>query len=456
MGDGFLKEIYDLDTRIVLELDEDQNRLYNAILKTIPKETLADLANNLEGCALSLKDKIEWMSKDHTREGELHRNEPIGTLLKLFVNKSSKRVVYARKELTTRFNTQSYRDQNKILRAFLQSGAGDCDFAGRILRDHWRKELTEEVKSAWTRTRRPMLAYVILRHLPNDYILSEQEELAGVAGYQHVCAVVGNKPGFDIDMSRISAPDQLYVMAKLGREVDQQEAEKSVYKYLLSYDKYYDTPLYRVPSFSSIRGWDRMVWAMGVLGMQDALVRLLEFENKVKGSVPRQVDYDEAWASFVTAIKDSLDPDAGGDQLGEEKKALHDAEPNRFSTPVGEQLQDEDHPAFMENNVKSEEKLFRKRQAENPDMSLAEEWRLFAECFYSDKPRLQNILLDAEFSQEDGSEVISIPVQNAFQEDWLRAGPLDEITSLFKQKTRFFPSSHYSITLKRKDTDEIF
>ena len=446
-GEGFPKESYDLDTRKVLELDEDQNRLYNAILKTIPKSTLSGLRDTLGDCPWSLLEKIEWMSQDHPREDNVKRNEPIGTLLKLFLNKSSKKVGYARKGLTSRFDKQSYRDQNKILRAFLRSGSGDCDWAGKILRDNWRKELTEEVKEAWTRTRRLMLAYVILRHMPNDYILSEQEELSKAAGYQYVCAVVGNEPGFTIDMERLAFPEYMYVMAKLGRKVDFEEAETKMYNFLLSYDKYYDVPPYRTPGFSSIRGWDRMVWAMGVLGMQDALVRLLEFENKVKENTPKDVHGFEAWAYFVTAIKDQIDPFGDPYRLAKELESCNKAEQQYFGLSDGEESIYEDLP------VVSEGQLFRTALDEKPDMTLSEEWTLFAEAFYKDNPRLQSYLLDAEIVLDGGIEVIVIPVFNALQEDWFKAGPLDEIRELFERKTRF-PRSHYSITIKRKDPDE--
>ena len=41
-GDGFPEEAVFSNSSIVLELDHDQDKLYTAILKTIPKEILAE------------------------------------------------------------------------------------------------------------------------------------------------------------------------------------------------------------------------------------------------------------------------------------------------------------------------------------------------------------------------------------------------------------------------------
>lgn len=453
-GEDFPRESYDLDTRLVLELDEDQNRLYNAILRTIPKETLAKLHDELEGCAWSLLDKIEWMSKEHPKAGLKH-NESISTLLKLFLNKASKKVGYARKCLTNRFDKQSYRDQNKILRAFLRSGAGDCDWAGRILRDNWRKEMTKEVKDAWTRTRRPMLAYAILRHFPKSYILSEQDSLSDVAGYQYVCAEAGNEIGFTIDMSRLSLPERLYVMAKLGRQVDSEETEKKVYNFLLMYDKYYEGPLPFTPNFSSIKGWDRMVWAMGVLGMQDALVRLLEFEDNVKKSIPEGILKSDSWPYFVAAIKDAVNHTDYDKRIETEKIAYEKA----TEMKIGEQSPFNVSSILLDaemNNDDDEQKewYFYDELSKHPLMTLEEEWDLFVESFYYDRPRLQNVLKQAIVSNKGNYQEIAVPVRNDMQESWLLNGPLDGIKRGFEDHTRY-AGTDFDIKLQHTDDYQV-
>ena len=96
-GDGFPAE-WSNNSNIVLELDHDQDKLYTAILKTVPKTTLAEIANELRydrNVAVSLIHKIEWLSEEHPKIGK-PKNEPILTLLDLYLNKKSKQVRYAR------------------------------------------------------------------------------------------------------------------------------------------------------------------------------------------------------------------------------------------------------------------------------------------------------------------------------------------------------------------------
>ena len=311
-GNEYPHESMIWDQNIVLELNPDQDKLYTAILKTIPKETLMAIASRLRrqpNCALSLIEKIEWMSQEHPPK-IIVRNEPIGRLLRYYLDKKSKKVAYARTQLRSRFIHQSYQEQNRILKAFLKGSKHDCEWAARSLRDNWRKEMTGYVSDAWENTGVKTLAYVILRHFPNEYILQEQTKLSDIAGYQYVCARVGNEPSFIIDESRLSTPDHFYVLAKLGREVDANAFEQRFYDYLLTYPYDYKRLHHKTVSLLSIDGVDRMIWAMGVLGMQDALIRLLEFRDKVMSKVQNVhvKDSQDSWPIFVSNMKLEIDP----------------------------------------------------------------------------------------------------------------------------------------------------
>ena len=311
---------------IVLELTPEQNKVYTAILKTIPSETLGKMAAQLRrvpDCAISLVEKMEWMSQEHPPKS-IVKNEPIGRLLRYYLDKKSKKVVYARTHLRSRFLHQSYQEQNKILTAFLNGSKDDCEWAARYLRDNWRKEMADSVSGAWYKTRIQALAYVILRHFPDGYILKEQDHLSEIAGYQYVCARVGNDPSFVLDESRLNTPDYFYVMAKLGRKVDAVVMEKRFYDYLLTYPYDYKHLNFKPVSLLSIEGVGRMIWAMGVLGMQDALVRILDFLDTIMCMVQdvHVKDGEEGWPILVANIKMEIDP--SGDN------SIYERERNRY------------------------------------------------------------------------------------------------------------------------------
>lgn len=305
------------------ELSPDQEKVCNALLKTIPKETLgwiADVLRRDPDCSSVFARKMEWMSEEHPPKAEV-RNEPIGRLIRYFVDKKSKKVAYARPLLRSRFPLQSHQDQNRILRAFLAGSKGDCEWAARYLRDNWRKEMAGAVSAAWERTGCLTLSYVILRHFPNEYIFREKDRLEAVAGYQHVCARLGNEPSFEMDESRLNTPDYFYVMASLGRDVDADALEKRFYDYLLTCQYNY-WPLHFTPvSLVAIEGVGKMIWAMGVLGMQDALVRLVYFMDRVMGAVenaPADEDH-QRWPTFVDCLKQEINPFLPPDIFEEEQ-----------------------------------------------------------------------------------------------------------------------------------------
>ena len=87
------------------ELSPDQEKVCNALLKTIPKETLgwiADVLRRDPDCSSVFVRKMEWMSEEHPPK-EVVRNEPIGRLIRYYVDKKSKKVAYARPLLRSRF-----------------------------------------------------------------------------------------------------------------------------------------------------------------------------------------------------------------------------------------------------------------------------------------------------------------------------------------------------------------
>lgn len=53
---------------------------------------------------------------------ERKRNTPVATLIKNYINKKSGKVPASRKEIQKRFDYLDWKDQKKIMQAFLESG----------------------------------------------------------------------------------------------------------------------------------------------------------------------------------------------------------------------------------------------------------------------------------------------------------------------------------------------
>jgi hypothetical protein len=83
------------------------------------------------------------------RHGKRKRNTPIATLIRNYINKKSGKVSESREEIQWRFNWLDWKDQKKILNAFLESGKSDREWAyGKVL-DFWDDSFLPKVKELW-------------------------------------------------------------------------------------------------------------------------------------------------------------------------------------------------------------------------------------------------------------------------------------------------------------------
>ena len=80
---------------------------------------------------------------------ERKRNTPIATLIKNYINKKSGKVRESRKEIQRRFDHLDWKDQKKIMQAFLESGKGDRLWAYSKLVDNWDKSFEPRIKELW-------------------------------------------------------------------------------------------------------------------------------------------------------------------------------------------------------------------------------------------------------------------------------------------------------------------
>ena len=80
---------------------------------------------------------------------EKKRNTPIATLIKNYINKKSGKVADSRGEIQTRFDYLDWKDQKKIISAFLESGKTDRQWAYSKVLDYWDKSFEPKVKELW-------------------------------------------------------------------------------------------------------------------------------------------------------------------------------------------------------------------------------------------------------------------------------------------------------------------
>ena len=227
-----------------------------------------------------LRGRIEYLLTPRTKEIP-KRNESITTLLKWFTDRKSGKVVAARKKLKDRFQAQSYMDQKRIVAAFLDSAnASDRDWAALIADRQWDESYSEHLKRAWGIRQTSTVAKTVIRHLETDFIKANISALAELSCVD-VCIRLGRNPEFDIRDYHLDTPDFLYVMAVLGRPLEESESdiEKMFFEYIYTCSS--AGGLFYSTTFDNFPKLRRAIWALGQHKLPGIILRFLEMYRYV-------------------------------------------------------------------------------------------------------------------------------------------------------------------------------
>ena len=276
--------------------DKDQNAIINALLRHLDRNTLRAINEYklFPFVSYELRCKIGCFLK----EKSIPSREDLPVLLEYYRNKRSRKVCYAAKALKYRFEYLASSEQKLILLAFFNGSQSDRYWAAKKSYNHWENEYSRYVEGIWTMNKdmscvKLDCSRIILAHFPAEFIIRHEAELVETAGYRAVCIAIGKHPDFNINWSRLDLPDELFVKAKLGIDVDAEQVEKDIYSYFrndlkkeTSFDPYVqrlpDEHGSPIPFFSDTHGFVSIVWALGKFGMHEALFRLFEFCQKIK------------------------------------------------------------------------------------------------------------------------------------------------------------------------------
>ena len=309
----------------------DINVVQNAIVRALPQDELRFLLKGVEDNQylrhrlgeLRLS-KLRWMTENPSgsKKDVHHRNETLSSLLKLFSDKRSGRVEYSRKELQRRYPYQSYADQKRILKQMFSGSKADRMWACRRLSQDRMPGFEDELRHEWESRHELSIAYIALRRLPSEYMLSQIEELsdAGVDIWE-ICSRLGNEPGFpyQITPELVSPERYIQTMAKLGRSVPEDVCRQIIHQVLVSHcgkiiaisqEEYVFAGIgHGLVKFSF---FNEMVWALGKLGHVDLLKQLLELFSAVAAQKPD--DLREVSRVVLKQLE-------GGDALSEHQDA---------------------------------------------------------------------------------------------------------------------------------------
>lgn len=152
------------------------------------------------------------------------RNTPTATLIRNFTDKKSGKVSVSREEIKWRFDCLDWKDQKKILLAFLDSGMSDREWAYTKLLDYWDKSFESKVRDVWEKYHEYRCSWVVIRYFPLDYVTTHTDEFTDERDYYFISLRLAQDKNYQIDRSRLSATDYLALLHHSGREIPAGEA----------------------------------------------------------------------------------------------------------------------------------------------------------------------------------------------------------------------------------------
>ena len=158
------------------------------------------------------------------------RNTPIATLIKNFVNKKSGKVIESREEIQRRFDYLDWKDQKKIVLAFLDSGKKDRQWAYAKTLEYWDKSFEPKMQELWESLHEEKSSWTVIRYFPVEYLSKNIEKFTEERDYYFVCLRLAKDKAFEIDRRKLSNTDYLAVLYHTGRSIEEKEAGSLLYE----------------------------------------------------------------------------------------------------------------------------------------------------------------------------------------------------------------------------------
>ena len=157
------------------------------------------------------------------------RNTPIVTLIRNYVNKKSGKVSVSKEEIKWRFDHLDWKDQKKILFAFMDSGVSDREWAYSKMLDNWDDSFQPKVKDLWETYHEYKCSWSIIRYFPLEYIKEQISEFTDERDYYFICLRLAKDKDYTIDRTKLTDKDYLAVLWHTGRTISDDEARDTLF-----------------------------------------------------------------------------------------------------------------------------------------------------------------------------------------------------------------------------------
>lgn len=158
------------------------------------------------------------------KQTSMQRNKPIATVIKNYMDKKSGKVTESRNEIQRRFPGLDWKDQKKIMLAFLNSCMSDREWAYSRLLDYWDVSFESKISELWETYHERKCGWVIVRHFPLEYIKGHTDEFSEERDCFFISLRLAKEKDYEIDRTKLSNTEYLAVLYHSGREIQEKDA----------------------------------------------------------------------------------------------------------------------------------------------------------------------------------------------------------------------------------------
>lgn len=204
---------------------------------------------------------------------KIPRNRPIANVIRDYINKKSGKVTASRSEIKRRFSGLDWKDQKKILSAFLNSSATDREWAYPRLLNYWDPYFEAKVLELWETYHEPKCAWPVIRHCSEDFVKEHISEFYNDRDYYFVCRRLIDDKDFVVEKERLSIVDYLLIKSLRGEKIDDDEALEILWD-LIEKKTSFSNPYYN-PDYPRIKhiflSRNEMMYAYDISGFDTAI-----------------------------------------------------------------------------------------------------------------------------------------------------------------------------------------
>ncbi len=179
---------------------------------------------------------------------------PIATLIKWYVERKKGKVVEARREIQRRFDYIDWKDQKKIIIAFLNSCMTDRMWIYKRLYHHWDDSLFPYIIE--TIKKYPIdinLVSGIIPYVPLSFIKEHYNDFSSERGYYYICRrYIRDKVDFEIDETRLHQHEYLSLLKEKGETISDEKAMDILFGILYKYATGYEFSIMDMQFYTEI------------------------------------------------------------------------------------------------------------------------------------------------------------------------------------------------------------